>query len=102
MNKRLQLTIYLNEADRRGDLPLYEEVLRWLLHSEIAGATVFRASMGFGKHAVLHRRGLFGVSDDHPLAIVVVDEPEKIRLILPLLRGIAPEGFMTVQEVELA
>ncbi|MCX7603170.1 MAG: DUF190 domain-containing protein, partial [Bryobacteraceae bacterium] len=67
MKTQLQMTIYLNEADRFGDFPLYEELLRRLFHAHVAGATVMKAWMGFGRHAFVHRQGLFGVSDDHPI-----------------------------------
>ncbi len=67
MKRQLQMTVYLNEADRLGDFPLHEELLRRIFHEHAPGATVFRGWMGFGRHASLHRQGLFGVSDDHPM-----------------------------------
>lgn len=102
MSTQLQMTIYVNESDRLGDFPLYEEVLRRLFHAHALGATVFRAWMGFGRHAFVHRQGLFGVSDDHPIAIVTIGEPDKIRSLLPLVKEIAPESVVTLEEVEVA
>lgn len=101
MTKQLQMTIYLNQADQLGDYPLYEEVLRRLFHAHAPGATVFRAWMGFGRHAFVHRQGLFGVSDDHPIAIVSIGEPDKIGALLPLVKEIAPESVITLTEVEV-
>ena len=101
MNKKLQLNIYLNETARSGDLPLHELIVRRLLHSNIAGATVLRGVMGFGRHGHVHRTRLFGVSDDRPIVIVSVDEPERIRAILPELRTLLPQGLITVHEVEV-
>lgn len=101
MNRQLQMTIYLNEADRLGDFPLHEELLRRLFHGHAPGATVFRGWMGFGRHAFVHRQGLFGVSDDHPVAIVVIGEPEQIRTLLARVREIAPDTLVTLHEVEV-
>jgi uncharacterized protein len=98
--KKLQLTIYVNEADRRGDLPLHEVLVRRLLHLEIAGATVTRGVMGYGQHHKMHRKRLFGVSDDHPMVITAVDEDERIRAAVIDIRTLVSEGLVTLQEVE--
>ena len=100
MNK-LQLTIYLNEADRMGELPLHEYVVRRLLHAEIAGATVTRGLMGYGKHGRVHRKRLFGVSDDCPIVITAVDNEARIRPILDEIKAVVLEGLITIQEVEI-
>ncbi len=100
--KKLQLTIYLNDADMSGDLTLHETLVRRLLHAEVAGATVFRGVMGYGSHGKVHRRRLFGVTDDNPIAIIAVDDESRIRAVLPELRTLHPGGLMTLQEVEIA
>ena len=99
--KKLQLTIYLNEADMAGDLPLHEVIVRRLLHLEIAGATVTRGLMGYGKHGKVHRKRLFGVSDDHPIVITAVDDAARLHAIVPKLKAMAPEGLITLQEVDV-
>jgi uncharacterized protein len=99
--KKLQLTIYLNEADMSGDVPLHEDIVRRLLHLDVAGATVMRGSMGYGRHGRLHRKRLFGVSDDSPVMIVAVDDEARIRSVIPELRAVVLEGLITVQEVEV-
>jgi PII-like signaling protein len=98
---KLQLTIYLNETDMNGEMALHEFIVRRLLHLQIAGATVMRGVMGFGKHGQVHRKRLFGVSDDHPIVIVTVDEATRIRAVLPELKGLVREGLITCQEVEV-
>ena len=99
--KSLKLTIYLNEADRRGDLPLHELIVRRLLHLDIAGATVMRGIMGYGKHGKVHRKRLLGVSDDHPMVITAVDAEDRIRAVLPELKSLVKEGLITLQDVEV-
>jgi PII-like signaling protein len=99
--KKLQLTIYVNEADMTGDVPLHEALIRRLLHLRIAGATVTRGLMGYGKHAMVHRKRLFGVSDDRPIVITAIDDAARLRLLLPELKALVPEGLITIQEVEV-
>jgi PII-like signaling protein len=98
--KKLLLTIYVNETDTRGDLPLHELLVRRLLHLEIAGATVMRGVMGYGRHGKVHRKRLFGVSDDHPIVISAVDDEARIRAVLPELKTLVREGLITLQQVE--
>ncbi len=99
--KKLQLTIYINETDMHGDVPLHEFIVRRLLHLEIAGATVNRGVMGYGRHGKVHRQRLFGVSDDRPILITAIDEEARIRKVLPELKAEILEGLMTVQEIEV-
>ncbi len=99
--KKLQLTIYLNEEDRIGDVKLYEDIVRRLLHFEIAGTTVTRALMGYGRHGKMHKKRLFGISDDRPIVITAIDDETRIRPILNELKALLPEGLITLQEVEI-
>jgi len=98
---KLRLTIYINEADRVGEMALYEALVRRLLHLEIAGATVMRGVMGYGKHGQVHRQRLFGVSDDRPMMITAIDDPARLRAVLSELRAMVREGLMMVEEVEV-
>ncbi len=101
MTPQLQLTIYVNETDMSGDLPLHELIVRRLLHMEVAGATVLRGVMGYGSHGRVHRRRLLGVSDDRPIVIIAVDEADRIQRALAELRGLVPEGLITITEVKV-
>lgn len=99
--KKLQLTIYLNDTDMAGEHALHELLVRRLLHLDIAGATVTRGVMGYGKHGRVHRQRLFGVSDDRPVVITAIDEESRIRPALAELKSLVREGLITVQEVEV-
>ncbi len=99
--KKLQLTIYINEGDRVGELALHEVLVRRLLHLEIAGATVMRGVMGYGKHGKVHRQRLFGVSDDRPMMIRAIDDSVRLRAVLPELKAMVPGRLMILQEVEV-
>ena len=49
----------------------------------------------------IHRKGLFGVSDDRPVTIVAVDSEEKIRAVLSIVVPMVKEGLILLQDVEV-
>jgi PII-like signaling protein len=55
--------------------------------------------MGFGKHGRVHRKRLFGISDDRPVTITVVDRSEKIDRIAEELQALLKEGLIVVENV---
>ena len=95
------LIVFLNEVDRLGDQPIYEVLMRRLRQRDVAGATMFYGTMGFGHHHRLHHKGLFGITDDRPITITVVDAEEKIQPLLPELRSIVPDGLMLLLDAEV-
>jgi PII-like signaling protein len=95
------LIVFFNEVDRIGDEPIYEVLMRRLRQRDIAGATLFHGTMGFGLHHRMHHKGLFGIPDDRPITITVVDAEPKIRALLPEVRAIVREGLMLLVDAEL-
>jgi hypothetical protein len=95
------LLMFVNETDRWNDAPLYQAIVMRLRQLNIAGATAQTGIIGFGHHHVLHHKGLFGISDDRPVTITVVDEERKIRAVLPELRTMVREGLILLVDAEL-
>ncbi|MBS1853948.1 MAG: DUF190 domain-containing protein [Acidobacteria bacterium] len=95
------LRIFVEETDLWHTQPLYEAIVRRLRQAGMAGATVQQGIMGFGSHGKMHQKRLFGISDDKPVIITVVDNEEKLRAIIPEIRGMVKEGMMLLLDVEL-
>jgi PII-like signaling protein len=95
------LQIYVDETDMWGNSRLYEAIVRRLRQLEMNGATVTTGVMGYGSHKNVHHRRLFGVSDDRPVVVTVVDSEHKIREILPEIRGMVKEGLVVVLDAEV-
>ncbi len=95
------LLIYVAETDTWGQTPLYEAIIRRLRQLEIAGATASAGLMGFGSHMKVHHKRLFGVSDDRPIIISVIDNENKLRQVLPEIRGMIREGLVLLLDAEL-
>lgn len=94
------LQIYVDDTDLWHAQPLYEAIVRRLMQAGIAGATVHHGIMGFGSHMKVHRKRLFGISDDKPVVITVVDTETALRSILPELRAMVKEGLMVMLDAE--
>jgi uncharacterized protein len=95
------LVIFVDETDRWDGLPLYEAIVRRLRQRHIAGATVHIGVMGYGSHLHVHHKGLFGVSDDRPVTISIVDSELKLRQVLPEIRPMVKEGLVILLDAEL-
>jgi uncharacterized protein len=67
----------------------------------LAGATVLRASMGFGKSSRLHTTKIIRLSDDLPVVVEIVDSEEKINAFLPVLEEMIHSGLMTLERVRV-
>ncbi len=94
------LMIFVAETDMWEQLPLYEAIVRRLRQLDVAGATVLTGTMGFGSHQKMHRKRLFGVSDDRPITICVAESENKLRAIVPEIRSMLKEGLILLLDAE--
>ncbi len=95
------LTIYLGESDQWQGTPLYVAIVQFLREQGCAGATVTRAVAGYGAGSRLHESGGWRWSSDAPLIIQVVDQPDRLRRLLPHLQEMLTGGLMTLHEIEV-
>jgi CBS domain-containing protein len=95
------LTIYLGESDQWQGRPLYAAIVQFLRDQGCAGATVTRAVAGYGAGTRLHESGGWQWSSEAPLIIQVVDQPDRLRRLLPHLQEMLSGGLMTLHEVEV-
>jgi len=95
------LRIFVGESDRHGHRPLYESIVLQARAAGLAGATVLRRVMGFGKHSTLHTAKILRLSEDMPMIIEIVDSLEKIELFLPVLDELIKDGLVTIEEIRV-
>src|SRR5436190_17778321 len=95
------LRIYLGESDKHGHIPLYEAIVLKARESGLAGATVVRGVMGFGRHSVMHTAKILRLSEDLPMVIEIVDAKQKIDAFLPVLDTMVLEGLVTLETVRV-
>ncbi|HMD62262.1 MAG TPA: DUF190 domain-containing protein [Opitutaceae bacterium] len=97
----LLLRIFIGESDRWQHKPLYEAIVLKARELHIAGATVLRGSMGYGKTSRLHTTKILRLSDDLPLIIEIVDSEEKINAFLPVLDAMMGGGLVTLERARV-
>lgn len=97
----LQLTIFVEEADTWHHKPLSAEIVHRAHEAGLAGATVLRGVEGFGASSVIHGPRLLAFKQDLPLAIIIVDDEERVRRFVPVLRELISEGLVIVERIEV-
>ncbi|WP_333762566.1 DUF190 domain-containing protein [Streptomyces sp. IBSBF 2390] len=99
--RALRLTVYIGEDDTWHHKPLYSEIVHRAHAAGLAGASVFRGIEGFGASSRVHTSRLLSLSEDLPVAVVVVDTEERVRAFLPQLDELVGEGLVTLDECEV-
>jgi len=95
------LRIFIGESDRHGHRPLYEAIVLKAREMQMAGATVLRGPMGFGKSSHLHTAKILRLSMDLPIVIEIVDSEEKVNEFLPALDEIMGGGLVTLERAKV-
>jgi PII-like signaling protein len=95
------LRIFIGEDDRIKGRPLYEAIVLKAREAGLAGATVLRGPMSFGKSSTLHTAKVLRLSEDLPMVIEIVDTQEKIDAFLPLLDPMMGSGLVTLERVQV-
>ncbi|MFK0289374.1 DUF190 domain-containing protein [Streptomyces sp. NPDC090442] len=97
----LRLTVFVGEQDLWHHRPLYAEIVHRARAAGLAGASAFRGIEGFGSTSLIHTHRLLSLSEELPVAVVVVDTEERVRAFLPRLTELlAGGGLMTLDPCE--
>jgi len=100
-HEAMLLRIFIGESDRWHHQPLYEAIVLKARELHLAGATVLRGPMGYGKSSRLHTAKILRLSMDLPLVIEIVDAEEKIQAFLPVLDEMMKGGLVTLAKVRV-
>ena len=95
------LRIYIGENDHYKGRPLYEAIVKKARELDLAGATVLRGIMGFGADSRLKSAHILDLSNDLPIVIEIIDNPEQVQKILPFLDEAVTEGLVTMETIQV-
>ena len=95
------LRIFVGESDKHGHHPLYEAIVLKAREMGLAGATVTRGVMGFGKHSIIHTAKILRLSEDLPIIVEIADSLENIEHFLPRLDEMIADGLVTLEKVRV-
>jgi PII-like signaling protein len=93
------LRIHISESDRSAGKPLYEAIVARCRELKIAGASVFLGLEGYGETAEMHKAHL--VRSDRPVLITVVDTPENIQRLIPVVTEMLVTGVIAVSDAQM-
>lgn len=96
-----RLTIFIGESDRHGHTPLATEIMQRAHAAGIAGVSVFRGVEGYGASNHIHTTRILSLSDDLPMAVIMVDSAQAIEAFVPTLDELITEGLVIVDDVEV-
>jgi len=99
------LRIFVGETDIIGHIPVYEKIVLEARKLHMAGATVFKGIMSFGKTSRIHTAKILRLSEDMPIVIEIVDDEKKIEEFLPVLHDLFEKadcgGLITMERADI-
>lgn len=95
------LRVFIGEQDKWEGLPLYEAIVKEARALGMAGATVIKGCLGFGRKAHIHTAKLLYLSEDLPIVVEIVDTEERINKLLPKLDQMVRDGLVTLEKVQV-
>jgi len=95
------MRIYIGEADRWKDKPLYQAIVEAMRANDIAGVTVYRGFLGYGAHRRMHKDKALHLSHDCSIMLSAVDTEEKLQSFLAIVEQMVEEGLVVLSNVDI-
>jgi PII-like signaling protein len=99
--KALKVCIYLSEGSRHHGAACEADILDFLLHHGVSGASVFKGVAGFGVDHHLHSVSFVELSDHLPVKIEFIETKEKVDELMSKLMELAGTGMIDLQETTI-
>jgi uncharacterized protein len=97
----MRLTVFVGESDQWHRHPVYTEIVHRAHAAGLAGASVLRGIEGYGASSHVHTTRILSLSEDLPVAIVIVDAADRIEAFLPQLDELITEGLVILDPVNV-
>ncbi|MGF1608252.1 MAG: DUF190 domain-containing protein [Kiloniellales bacterium] len=95
------LRIFVGEDDKADGRPLYEALVLKAREMGLAGATVLRGPMGYGRSSRLHTTKILRLSQDLPVVIEIVEQDSKLRDFLEAVESMMGSSLVTLEKVQV-
>lgn len=95
------LRLFIGESDEHAGRPLHEAIVLKARELGLAGATVLRGPMGFGRSSRLHTSKIMRLSEDLPLIIEIVDEAATIDAFIAAAGPMLGSCLVTLEKVQV-
>lgn len=95
------LKIYVNEDSKYKGHNLYHALVFKLRDMGMAGVTVTRGIEGFGHEKRIHTTRILDLTLSLPIIIDVIDIPERIEKVIPVVKEMVNKGLIMVLDVDV-
>lgn len=96
------MRIFLGEADKWHGEPLYDAIVKKLRMEDIAGATVYKGTLGYGAKGHTHKgQSLLHLAHDCPVMISIIDSAAKITQAVEIVENMLQDGLVVISDVEM-
>jgi PII-like signaling protein len=95
------LRVFMGEADKWHEAPLYDAIVKKLLMMDVAGATVYRGILGYGAKGHQHKATFFHPTRDLPIMVSVIDTEENISAAAEEIEGMLEDGLIVISDAEI-
>ena len=97
----IQVSIYLNEADKWQKKPLHLAILEYLRSENVAGATVMHAVAGFTGRGNVTTTTLVDAGGKLPVVVIFIDTDEHVSRVMPKLKEMAAHRLIVREDVSI-
>ena len=96
-----RVSVYIGSSDTWHGSNLAVAIVERCRSLGLAGATVTRGVMGYGRNSRIHRAHFLGLSEDLPERVEIIDRPDRIAELLPILDEMVSGGLVVVEEIRV-
>lgn len=96
------LRIYAGERARGQEHPLYQEVVLRAREAGLAGATVLRGPLGYGRSRAVQDDALVDTGADLPTIVEIADQEARLRAFVADYPELENAGLITLERIEVA
>ena len=100
MTNKKVLRFYIDNTDKYNNEPLWKYLLNSAKDNNLAGATVYKAVAGVGRHSEIHTFDIFNLSNEMPIVIEIIEDEENIEKFLKNVENSLKEAFVTIHSVD--
>jgi uncharacterized protein len=95
------LRAFFSENDKYGGIPLHESLVLKAREMHLAGATVLRGLIGFGRSNRIHTAKILRLSFEQPIVFEAIDTRETIDRFLSAIDQMMTSGIVTLENVRM-
>ncbi|ABU82393.1 DUF190 domain-containing protein [Ignicoccus hospitalis] len=92
--------VFLSEGDVYEDVPLHKVIMEKAKEMGISGMTIIKGYTGYGKHKGTSEIDPFHGYGDKPVIVVVIEEEEKGKKFVELVKSLKSDALVVSWNVE--